>query len=67
MLLSKSIKHVPGKKSAVGDKPAARKREGVMDLGRMPLVRGVSTVDEYKSQQATVSITLSRAQDQKAG
>jgi hypothetical protein len=50
------VKLVAGKKSAIGDKPAVR-RNGVtvaLDVERMPLVRGVSTVEEFSQQQANV-------------
>ena len=52
--MSKCIKYVPGKKTAVGDKPAVRRKEEMLDLSRMPLVRGVSTVEEFCLQRATV-------------
>ncbi|WVR03096.1 hypothetical protein IAU60_000086 [Kwoniella sp. DSM 27419] len=48
----KCASHVPGKKSAIGDKPAVRRGSAVLDLSRMPLVRGVQTVDDFKNQQA---------------
>ncbi|KAK8844801.1 hypothetical protein IAR55_006651 [Kwoniella newhampshirensis] len=49
----KCASHVPGKKSAGGEKPAQRRGPCVLDVGRMPLVRGVRTVGEFKEQQAT--------------
>jgi hypothetical protein len=54
-LPSKCIKHVPGKKTTVGDKPAVKRREGGLDLSRVSLVRGVTTVDDFKAQRTTVS------------
>jgi hypothetical protein len=55
---SKCLKHVPGKKSAIGDKPAIR-RQGVIvgfDTERMPFIRGVGVVEEYNIQQAAVGL-----------
>jgi len=52
---SKCLKQVIGKKSALGDKAAVRKSDAILDLSRMPCVRGITTVEEYKSQSATVS------------
>jgi hypothetical protein len=54
---SKCLKHQIGKKSAMGDKPAVGKvgMAAALDTSRMPLVRGVSTVEEYGQQQAVVS------------
>jgi len=52
---SKCLKHTPGKKSSAGDKPATRKHVAGLDLSRLPLVRGVHTVADFKSQAATVS------------
>ncbi|KAK1921174.1 hypothetical protein DB88DRAFT_92041 [Papiliotrema laurentii] len=49
----KCIKHVPGKKTTVGDKPAVKRREGGLDLSRVSLVRGVTTVDDFKAQRTT--------------
>jgi hypothetical protein len=60
---SKCLKHTPGKKSAMGDKPAHRKGLMGMDLGRLPLVRGVRTVDEFRSQAATVSLVVVLGRD----
>lgn len=51
---SKCLKHTPGKKSAAGDKPATRKHVAGLDLSRLPLVRGVQTVQEFRNQAATV-------------
>lgn len=53
--ISKCIKHVPGKKSSMGDKLCVKRREGVLDTSRMSLVRGVLTVDDFKAQRDTVS------------
>ncbi|WVQ82810.1 hypothetical protein IAT38_004942 [Cryptococcus sp. DSM 104549] len=49
----KCASHVAGKKSAVGDRPAQRRGPPVLELSRMPLVRGVQTVGEFKEHQAT--------------
>lgn len=57
---SKCLKHTPGKKSAMGDKPAHRKGLMGLDLNRLPLVRGVRTVDEFRSQAATVRLDSER-------
>jgi len=51
----KCAKHVPGKKTAYGDKPAVRRREGTLDTSRMAYVRGVRTVEEFRVQRAAVS------------
>jgi len=51
----KCAKHVPGKKTAFGDKPAVKRREGMLDTGRMAYVRGVRTVEEFRTQRAAVS------------
>ena len=51
----KCAKHVPGKKTAFGDKPAVRRREGLLDTSRMAYVRGVRTVEEFRVQRAAVS------------
>ncbi|WVO15130.1 hypothetical protein L204_102774 [Cryptococcus depauperatus] len=48
----KCASHVPGKKSVIGEKPTQRRGMPVLDLNRMPLVRGVTTVGEFKEQQA---------------
>lgn len=60
---SKCIKHVPGKKSALGDRPANRRPHAaeVLDLDRMPLVRGITNIKDFKAQQANVSLPIRRA------
>ena len=54
---SKCVKYQPGKKSALGDKPAIPRVEEFMgmDYSAMPLVRGVVTVQEYQDQKHAVS------------
>lgn len=54
---SKCLKYVPGKKTTIGDKPATRRREVThgLDIARMPMARGVETVNEYEVQRAAVS------------
>ncbi|WVQ72222.1 hypothetical protein IAR50_001771 [Cryptococcus sp. DSM 104548] len=49
----KCAAHVPGKKSATGDKAAQRRGMQVLDLNRMPMARGVATVGDFKQQQTT--------------
>lgn len=51
---SKCLKHNPGKKSAVGDKPATRKGIMALDTSRLPFVRGVQTCADFTSQASTV-------------
>ena len=59
LTFSKCIKHVPGKKSSIGDKPALRRKEGPLDVGRMALVRGCGNVQEFRTQRQTVSLSQS--------
>ncbi|TYJ53043.1 hypothetical protein B9479_006320 [Cryptococcus floricola] len=47
----KCAAHVPGKKSATGDKPCQRRGMQVLDLDRMSMVRGIATVGDFKQQQ----------------
>ncbi len=55
---SKCIKHIFGKKSTIGDKPAVRRNKAsvILDLDRMPCVRGVATTEDFGQQQAAVSL-----------
>ncbi|KAK4684433.1 cohesin loading factor subunit SCC2, partial [Tremellales sp. Uapishka_1] len=57
----KCLRHVAGKRSALGDKPAVRKHNIAVELNtsRIPLVRGVQTTDDFASQQNLGSIALS--------
>ncbi|WRT63186.1 uncharacterized protein IL334_000089 [Kwoniella shivajii] len=48
----KCTAHIPGKKSTVGDKPTQRRGSAVLDLTRLPLVRGVHTVGEFRELQS---------------
>lgn len=45
----------------MGDRPAHRKGLMGLDLNRLSLVRGVRTVQEFKSQAATVRLDPMRA------
>ncbi|OCF60187.1 hypothetical protein L486_02867 [Kwoniella mangroviensis CBS 10435] len=45
--------HVPGKKSAIGDKPTQRRGSAVLDLTRMPYVRGIQTFGEFRTLQSS--------------
>lgn len=56
--LSKCLKLQIGKKSTVGDKPVSRRIPDPtpLDYSRLPLVRGLETIDDYMTQQTTVSI-----------
>ena len=56
LTFSKCIKHVPGKKSSIGDKPAMRRKEGPLDVGRMALVRGCGNVQDFRTQRQTVGL-----------
>ncbi|WWC90225.1 uncharacterized protein L201_005158 [Kwoniella dendrophila CBS 6074] len=47
----KCATHVPGKKSTVGDRPTQRRGSTVLDLGGLPFVRGVHTLEEFKQLQ----------------
>ncbi|WWC57550.1 uncharacterized protein I303_100082 [Kwoniella dejecticola CBS 10117] len=49
----KCATHMPGKKSAIGDKPASKRGSSILDLSKIPHVRGVETVGEFRVLQSS--------------
>ena len=44
----------------MGDKPAQRRHQALLDTSRIPLVRGIHTVNEFNAQRNSVSLRVSR-------
>nr|XP_019013987.1 uncharacterized protein I206_00064 [Kwoniella pini CBS 10737]OCF52768.1 hypothetical protein I206_00064 [Kwoniella pini CBS 10737] len=47
--------HIPGKKSAIGDKPTSKRGSSVLELSKIPHIRGIETVGEFRTLQSSVS------------